>query len=49
MSDMKHINVKLPVELHKELKVLAANQSQTLEAVITHAVQNIIIKKEVTK
>lgn len=48
MNDMKHLNVKLPVELHKELKVFAANQSQTLEAVITHAVQN-IIKKEVTK
>ena len=48
MNDMKRINVQLPIELHKELKVFAANHSQTLEAVITNAVQN-IVKKEVTK
>ena len=47
MHDMKRVNVQLPIELHKELKVFAANHSQTLETVITNAVQN-IVKKDAT-
>ena len=41
-ESMKRVNVQLPIELHKELKVFAANHSQTLEAVITNAVKNIV-------
>ncbi len=43
----KNVNIKLPTDLHRELKIFAASQSQTLEAVITNAVQ-IIIKKDTT-
>ena len=48
MNDMKRVNVQLPVELHKELKVFAAHQSQTLETVIANAVK-LIVRKESTK
>ena len=42
MSDTTRINIQIPSELHKELKVLAANQSQTLAAVVTNAVKNLV-------
>ena len=47
MNDMKRVNVQLPIELHKELKVFAASQSQTLETVITNAIQH-AVKKDAT-
>ena len=43
----KNVNIKLPTELHRELKILAATQSQTLETVITNAVK--IIVKDTAK
>ena len=47
MNDIKNVNVKLSSELHKELKVFAASQSQTLETVITNAIQH-AVKKDAT-
>ena len=42
MNDTKRINVQLPSELHTALKVFAASQKQTLEAVVNTAVKNIV-------
>lgn len=41
-NDTKRINVQLPAELHKELKVFAASQKQTLEVVVTNAIKDTI-------
>ena len=44
-NSVKRINIQLPSELHRELKMLAASQNATLEAVVNNAVKNIIIKE----
>lgn len=48
MNDIKNVNLKLSSELHRELKIYAAAQSQTIEKVVTTAIQN-VVNKEVTK
>lgn len=41
-NSVKRINIQLPSELHRELKMLAASQNATLEAVVNNAVKNIV-------
>lgn len=42
MNETKRINVEIPVELHKELRLLAVNSNLTLAALVTDAMKLIV-------
>ena len=45
MKDTTRVNIQLPAELHKELKLMAVNQNQTLATVIRNAIKDTIKDK----
>jgi len=47
MNQTKRINVEIPVELHKELRLLALTNNLTLAALVTAAMKGIV--KEAAK
>lgn len=42
MNETKRINVEIPVELHKELRILAVTNNLTLAALVTDAMKLIV-------
>jgi len=42
MNDTKRINVEIPAELHKELRILAVTNNLTLAALVTDAMKRIV-------